>query len=210
MPSRCFQDESRCFGSKHVVVFDFVSGSSDSDHPETPEKEVGSSQRKPSTEWILQADSLACFGCIFFVAVFFQTRWKKDRNISEPLRRCLTHCTRSQGLARSYEYRSIFWQVCSDLLTAGALRNWWGDAIWCKHFSICKRLIWITLNHNDNISDNYTITELQWLKIPSMASNHFKWWSWMQQQCFPRYQQTRRENSWRKAMVSTHVNTHSM
>ena len=21
MPSRCFQDESRCFGSKHVVVF---------------------------------------------------------------------------------------------------------------------------------------------------------------------------------------------
>ena len=50
MPSRCFQDESRCFGSKHVVVFDFVSGSPDSDHPETPEKEVGSSQRKPSTE----------------------------------------------------------------------------------------------------------------------------------------------------------------
>ena len=87
--------------------FDFVSGTPDSDHPETPEKEVGSSQRKPSTEWILQADSLACFGCIFFVAefvaVFFQTRWKKDRNISEPL-------------------RSV-WQVCENLLTAGALWN---------------------------------------------------------------------------------------
>ena len=92
---------------KHVVVLHFVSGSPDSDHPETPEKEVGSSQRKPSTEWILQADSLACFGCIFFVAEFvavvFQTRWKKDRNRSEPL-------------------RSV-WQVCENLLTAGALWN---------------------------------------------------------------------------------------
>ena len=36
---RCFQDESRYFGRKHLVVFHFVSGTPDSDHPETPEKE---------------------------------------------------------------------------------------------------------------------------------------------------------------------------
>ena len=85
--------------------------------------------------------------------------------------KCLTHRTRSQGLTRSYEYPSIFWQVCSDLLTAGALRNWWGDAIWCKHFSICKRLIWITLNRNDNIQ---IITLYYRIRVVENSINGFK------------------------------------
>ena len=110
MPSRCFQDESRCFGSKHVVVFDFVSGSPDSDHPETPEKEVGSlSQRKTIpgknfASWFFW-HVLAVFSC----SGVLETRWKKDRNISEPLRSAL-HIVQDHKVLR--DLRSI--RVSSD------------------------------------------------------------------------------------------------
>ena len=69
--------------------FDFISGTPDSDHPETPEKEVGSSQRKPSTEWFLQAVFFWHVLAVFSCSGVLETRWKKDRNILEPLRSAL-------------------------------------------------------------------------------------------------------------------------
>ena len=90
--------------------FDFVSGTPDSDHPETPVKEVGSlSQRqtipgKNFASWFFW-HVLAVFSC----SGVLETRWKKDRNISEPLRSAL-HIVQDHKVLR--DLRSI--RVSSD------------------------------------------------------------------------------------------------
>ena len=91
MPSRCFQDESRCFGSKHVVFFWLCLRHARLRSSRDPWEGGGLTVPKENHTWkeFCKLILLACFGCIFFVAVFFQTRWKKDRNISEPLRSAL-------------------------------------------------------------------------------------------------------------------------
>ena len=93
--------------------FDFISGTPDSDHPETPEKEVGSSQRKPSTEWFLQAGSFGMFWLYFLVAV----SWRQDeRRIGTSWNHSEVPYT-SYKITRSYEILRV-----SEYLLTGLQR----------------------------------------------------------------------------------------
>ena len=66
MPSRCFQDESRCFGSKHVVVFWLYLRHARLRSSRDP-WEGGGLVSKKAIHWMIFASCffLACFGCIF-------------------------------------------------------------------------------------------------------------------------------------------------
>ena len=162
------QNGLRCVDSKHMVVFDFVSGTPDSDPPETLDKKVGSKvfKGKPYL-WICKLILLACFVCIVAVS------WRPGERGIRTHRNHSEVPFKSYKITRSYEYPlypRIFWQVCSDLVTAGALLNCWGGAICLK---ICFIVIdsfdshWITMTIIEIISLYFYRCTVQWLTISS-------------------------------------------
>ena len=136
-----------------------VSGSPDSDPPETLEKKVGSKVSKANhtlTEFAsknLQAD---CFGMVWLYN-FLAVSGRQDERRIRTLRNYSEMPDKSFQITRSYEYPSIFWQVCRDLLTAGAIRNWCVCAIWCSIFSIWESFEshWITITTRQIIAVYY-------------------------------------------------------
>ena len=110
MPSRCFQDESRCFGSKHVVVFWLCLRHARLRSSRDPCEGGGLTVPKENHTWKEFASwffwhVLAVFSC----SGVLETRWKKDRNISEPLKSAL-HIVQDHKVLR--DLRSI--RVSSD------------------------------------------------------------------------------------------------
>ena len=212
MPSRCFQDESRCFGSKHVVVFWLCLRHARLRSSGDPWEEGWLTVPKANHTWKEFASwffwhVLAVFSC----SGVLETRWKKGRNISEPLGSAL-HIVQDHNVLR--DLRSI--RVSSDrsaaicwlqvLSETGGVMQYGANTFLSVKDSFESH--WITMTIFQIITLYYRIT------VVENSINGFKPLQVMKlgaatvHSCIPT--NTFRENSWRKDMVSTHVNTHSM
>jgi hypothetical protein len=115
MPSRCFQDESRCFGSKHVVFFLTLSQARQTQIIQRPLRRrwAHCPKGKPYLERILQADSFGMFWLYFLVAV----SWRQDERRVGTYRNHSEVPYTSYKITRSYEILRV-----SEYLLTGLQR----------------------------------------------------------------------------------------